>query len=58
MFIARKGDTTTLGAQPRQPSPLNPLNPLNLLNLRAKGASLNPHAAGVSRTPFTLCLSS
>ncbi len=28
---------------------MNPLNPLNPMNPRAKGASLNPHAAGVSK---------
>ena len=39
----RRQAATTLGAKPRQPSPLNLLNP------RAKGASLNPHAEGVSK---------
>ena len=53
MFIARKGDTTTLGAKgpvkltnppavrPVNPKNLSPLNPLNLLNpLNPQGSVL------------------
>ena len=55
MFIARKGDTTTLGA--KGPVKLKPLkNPRGAApsTLTPKVCPMNPHAAGVSNPLFII----